>query len=560
MKKTVHVEGHGKVDLTDRNYVASGGEAAVYKKSKMAYKIYHDRSKMIPVGKIRELQKIQLANVLVPQSIIRDMSNKAIGYTMPFISSSVAVCRLFTKAYRTQHRVSKQKVAMLVREIQSTLKKIHGSDCLVVDLNELNIMVGSGHKVPYFIDTDSYQTASHKATAIMPSVRDPLVKGNNFTEESDWFSFAIIAFQLYIGIHPYKGRHPDYRVADWLQRMADGISVFHKDVSLPKTCNDFSIIPQAHLDWFKLVFVDNERCEPPQPDAIGQVMATVTVKTITVDDKFSVNLELEYPEDVVRMYDFMGVRYAVTTDAVYQEKKQIASIKDDDQVMLCETTNMRPVLCRLKGEDLLFEDASGYWLGHLKARDCMYRDGCFYSVYGDKLTESRFLYTNGKVLHTARIAANISAFSTKVFDGVVMQDLCGTWYATVPYEAGYCAVKALKELCGFKVLEARSESNVLIVLGESKGKYTRFIFVFDSKFTSYTVRKQDGVGYGVVNFTVKPDGVAILAKDDEVEIFKDKKAKLVKDPPFDSSTRLFNILGSIHYIDGEKVFPVSLGP
>ena len=46
---------------------------------------------------------------------------------------------------------------------------------------------------------DSYQTAHYPATAIMPSVRDWKVPLHDFSELSDWFSFAIVSFQVFLG-------------------------------------------------------------------------------------------------------------------------------------------------------------------------------------------------------------------------------------------------------------------------------------------------------------------------------------------------------------------------
>ena len=64
MKKTLKVfTKKGDVTLTHRDYIAEGGEGAVFRKGGLAYKIYHDSSKMIPVAKIKELQGIKKENV-----------------------------------------------------------------------------------------------------------------------------------------------------------------------------------------------------------------------------------------------------------------------------------------------------------------------------------------------------------------------------------------------------------------------------------------------------------------------------------------------------------------
>jgi len=77
-------------------------------------------------------------------------------------------------------------------------------------------MITNNYKTPIFLDVDSYQTPSFHADALMESVRDPLIQNNKFTELSDWYSFGIVVFQMYIGIHPFKGRHPNFKKNEWL--------------------------------------------------------------------------------------------------------------------------------------------------------------------------------------------------------------------------------------------------------------------------------------------------------------------------------------------------------
>lgn len=558
MRKTVHIQGKGEVKLTDRNYVAAGGEASVYKHGKSAIKIYHERTKMIPLGKIQELQAIMLPNVLVPKEVVRDSSNRAIGYTMSFVKISTPICRLFTKSFRSQNQISEQDIADLVKEIQTTVAGIHGFKCLVVDLNELNILASSDYKTPLFIDTDSYQTPNFKATAIMASIRDPKVKGDQFTALSDWFSFAVIAFQLYIGIHPYKGRHPSYKANEWQRRMDDGISVFDKDVSLPRVCNDFSVIPARHLDWLKIVFVNNDRCKPPLPGAMIPIAGTALFHTIVADDTFTTKLLDTYPEDIIQVFDVMGVTYAVGMHHIMKDTRPVIDIEHDEKIGVCRSSDMRPVIGRFKNGLIRFVDLGNNEIGRLNARAVMYRNGCAYSIFGDKMTESRFVKLADKVLQSTKLVCTVSDCATHMFDGVVFQDLLGKWHITLPFEVGKCLVKPVKELDGYRVIEARSEENICVVLAEKAGTYSRFILTFDKIFSNYEMRCEEGIGYVAVNFTVKTNGVAVLAEENQVQIFRGGKAKIVKDPPFSPATRLFNVVGDVRFVEGNKIYSVSL--
>ena len=59
-----------KDSLTPKDYVTQGGEGKIFQRGAVAYKIYEDPSKMIPVGKIDELSKLDEPNIIRPKDII----------------------------------------------------------------------------------------------------------------------------------------------------------------------------------------------------------------------------------------------------------------------------------------------------------------------------------------------------------------------------------------------------------------------------------------------------------------------------------------------------------
>jgi hypothetical protein len=58
MDKSVYSNEIGKIILNDSNYIASGGEADIWKHDKYAIKIFHSKSKILPSLKVDELSKI----------------------------------------------------------------------------------------------------------------------------------------------------------------------------------------------------------------------------------------------------------------------------------------------------------------------------------------------------------------------------------------------------------------------------------------------------------------------------------------------------------------------
>jgi len=553
MKLDLHVKNQGKISLTDKNYIGAGGEANIYTKNKTAYKIYHDSVKMIPVAKMQELSTISAANVLNPQNVIYNSKNKPVGYTMAFKKNTHPLCKLFTKSFKNNNNISGQDITKLITEIQKTIEKIHKEGFLIVDLNEMNIIVSPTFKTPYFIDVDSYQTKSYKATAIMESIRDPLIKKNGFTEFSDWFAFAVLSMQLYINIHPYKGRHPDYKPNEWIKRMGDGVSVFNKNVSLPRVCNDFSVIPKAHLNWFKDVFIKNNRSIPPYADSIT-VLVIAPSTFIKSNEGFDTNLIIEYDENILSAFNFIGVNYVVTKSKIYKENKPLPVNIDGYKTLLCESTNMSLVICKLKDNILVFEEVNGQQISSTVASDMMYKDSVIYSLSDGKIWEHTFIEFGNKILHKPRVACNALENATKIFDGVIFQDLIGKCHITLPYEKGKCLFKPIKELNGYRILEAKAEGNICGIMTERKGVYYRFVLIFNDNFTTYIINKTGDVSFAPIRLTVLPNGVCIMIYDSKVRIFKGDKGKFINNPPFDSSMSLFNNSGNVCFIDKNKIY------
>lgn len=61
----IYIKGGAEVSLTKADFVAEGGEGQVYARGPIGYKIYHDTSKAIPLGKIQELSGITGAATLL---------------------------------------------------------------------------------------------------------------------------------------------------------------------------------------------------------------------------------------------------------------------------------------------------------------------------------------------------------------------------------------------------------------------------------------------------------------------------------------------------------------
>jgi tRNA A-37 threonylcarbamoyl transferase component Bud32 len=559
MSLKIKIPSIGKVNLSDNDYLSSGGEAEVYVKDLTAYKIYHNPDKMITQRKMDELSVLKKCqNVIVPQETIYDKNDKPIGFTMPFVSDTHPLCKLFTNSFKGKQNVSPEDVNTIIKKMQDILEFIHSKGILVVDLNELNLLVSEKFDVVYFIDTDSYQTESYKATAIMASIRDPLVTRNEWSEGSDWFSFAVLAFQMWIGIHPFKGSHPDYKKKEWMKRMEDGVSIFNDKASLPKMCNPLSVIPPSHYEWMKSVFEQNARTSPPPMGDISFVIDTTT-NTIQVSANFEISSVFNAPIRIVDIFNVMGVKYVIGNDTIYKDQVALNfDLSKAKRTLMTSGTGFSPIVCKLEKGMLGFSNISGLEFAKVCATDVMTYGDRVYSVFEGKCYEHSFRNIGGKDVHQFKVVCNVMRNSVKVFDGVLFQAMFKKQFVIVPYETGKCSIVAMPELDGSRIIDAKCERNICVVIAEKEGIYNRHVFTFDAKFKTYTMRVDTDVTVTDVNFTVLPTGVTVMATDTDVEIFKDNHVKKIDNSPFTANNKLFNVSGTVHYIDDKEVFQASI--
>lgn len=560
---TVVVKGKGPETLDKNSYVAAGGFGTVCKKGGTAYKIYHNPKDMIPVAKITELLALShIDNVLGPLDILLDQkSNDPIGFTMRYKSGTEFLTRLFNKNFRNDNNITPEMIVTLIRIMQTTLAEVHKCGILTIDFNEMNSLTNDTFKDIYFIDVDSYQTKSFRATALMESVRDRKFPKGQFSEKTDWFSFAIVSFQMYMTYHPYmKGRHPNYQPKDWSDRMDKNISIFHPEVVLADIWKDFSVIPAPHLAWYKAVFHQGDRSAPPLPDGIilvGPAQPTL----ITGNESFVVTKLLEYPDPISGAYFLNGVMHAITRKGIYAGTRRLKDLSSvSKSVSLANVIGMDPVLVIKSQDRIIFEDIAGNKVGEVAATQAMHHNGCIYTVYNSRMYENSFSFMGKKVLHTTKVTSNIFEPATKLYPGVALQDILGKCWAAIPYQPGKCFNGPLPELDSKRIIDAKFDHHVLIVIAENKGKYNRYVFCFNEDVSKYTCRVAEGIQSTVINFTCLNSGICIhLSDDDTVEVFKDNsKIKEVKNPPITMDMRLMNDSTGVVFINKNGLYSLKL--
>lgn len=547
------------VTLTDKDYKAAGGQGVVYCKNGLAYKVYHDPNKMIPVAKIKELSVLKDDTILGPtEPLYSPASNKPIGFTMPYVDGTEFLCKIFTKNFRLDNGISPQDIVHLVTRMQKALQYIHQHKILVVDYNEMNFLLSSDFKTVYSIDVDSWQTPNFPAMALMDSVRDRKGPKGKFSELTDWFSFAVVTFQMYVGIHPYKGFHPDFRPADWSKRMDAGISVFDKNVTLPPACQDFSVIPSKHLGWYKDIFVKNNRSIPPYPDT---TMVSVHMgQIVSSKGQFIVELIKEYETAIQDVYFFDGKRYVLTVDGLYCDDTLLKKRKKSTEKRafgLCYVPNEDPVLSYLNNGTALFSDVGQQSVWQQDAECLMPANGCVYVVSNGSLLENAFDRL-GKLIHTTKVVSSICP-SYRIFPGLVVQDDFMKCHLAIPYERGLCANVHVTDLDGHRIVDAKHEGYVTVLIAEHNGKYSKYIICYNKNFSGYSLKEEQMNSLHAVNFIALPNGLYFIADDTKAVLFKDNTAgKEFKDVPVNSGTPLYHEGMTVYFTEENKLYRVRM--
>ena len=544
-----------KVSISQKDYVTQGGEGKIFQKGRIAYKIYEDLDKMIPIGKIQELSELNIPNIVSPLDVIYTPKKEIVGFTMNWLGDdNYALCKMFTNTFRDANGITNDHVVELVENIKRIIiTPIHENKCLMVDGNEFNYLVKPDFVTPLFIDVNSYQTRSFPPTAIMPSIRD-WQNPNEFTEVSDWFSFAIVSFQLFIGIHPFKGKAKGYKKNDFESRVKDNVSVFNSAVKLPPPARDFDLIPSAYKDWYYRLFEKGERILPPNmPGSLKQIQVQVVLVNST--DNFDIAQIKEYEGDIVYHNDIV----TKTVDTIFINSADY-KVNHDVEVLFSTFKN-EAVMCKidngkiqLKGINTKVDSID------IACTDKMIVGNVLFLKNGGKLVEIQFSDL-GQIMPVIHQVWNIENKSSKLFSNIVVQDVLGRAYVGIPlpdYKISSFINKDIPELDKQKIIDAKHENHVCMFITHDNGVYNRYVVVFDEAYNNYVVREFLDVDYSPLNYVVLESGVCVsIREDDVVEIFHythPEKVKEIKDPKVDSTMRLCKRGMEVRFFKGNKLF------
>jgi len=564
MKFTIRGKGTTTIDLNQKHFIAKGGEGSIYQKDGVVYKVC-ESGKMIPDGKFQELSVLANRLIIHPQDVLIDSKQDAVGYTMKYVPDTYVLCQLFTKAFRTRNGITPTAMLDLVRQMQETINFVHSKKVLLVDLNELNFLVDNTFKDVYFIDVNSYQTKNYPATAIMDSIRDR--HSQVFNENTDMFSFAIVSFQMLIGIHPYKGKHPSFTDPKTALdgRMKANLSVLNTAVTYPSgVCQPLSVIPDSYLQWYNAVFEQGKRVAPPA-SIIGVItLVQPVVKKITGSNNFEIIEVFDFDHEIVSVFRFAGRELVVTKDSLFIDRRRKNGFTPHSNMKVCFTpTAVHPISASIQNRQLKLVDLvdDKILACNLTADSLMEYEGRLYIRMGSQIIEAQFSEIGNNIFFSSFVVGSVLEQATTMYDGVIIQTLFDTVYASVFPATKQCRQIALRELDGYKIVDAKFERGLLMVVGSDKsGKYDRFVYAFDKAWGHQHTVTRDITHTGL-NFTVLDTGICVMINEEEiVEIFNinnPARKKEIDDPAIQSDMRLLSKGAQVMITRGSKLYNFS---
>jgi hypothetical protein len=550
---------NGKVlpQFTDRDFKCKGGEANLYIRNNIAFKVCHDPSKMIPQAKVKELQALDSPLIVKPIDFIFD-DDTLIGFTMKALNDTcVPLVKLFANGFRDANGITNDHIIELVENIKNETHNIHQKKIVIVDGNELNYMIDNDWITPYFIDINCWQTPNFPATAIMPSIRDFKTKG--FSVLTDWFSFAVISFQLFIGIHPFRGTAPGYKKKDLDKRVKDCVSVLHPNVIIPDAARDLKNIPSAYMDWYFKLFEKGERVPPPAlPGTAGKTQVQVIL--IQSTNNFEISEIREFPEDILFYSNFYGNSITKTKSKIYVNRTDY-SVTDNVEIMYV-MPEMVPIFAKIENDHVEFKPLdSAYSVKNIaiKCTDKMITNNILYLKNKGKIIEMHFEIFGKKIIPTPKKVWRCEEQSSEMFSSVVAQSVLGDAYLVIPYDSKCKNIK-IPELDDYRIIDAKYDNGVCVVIGHKDGQYDKLIFKFDAG-AKYSFRIIEDVDYLPINFVTLDNGVCIMInEDDSVEIFLNRidkdDVKRIEDPDIHSTMKLSKDGISAMFFKGNKLFSI----
>lgn len=556
-------------------FVGAGGEANIYHVGSSAVKIYHNPAGMIPVGKMLELSSLKskggVGNVVVPEHVVYDLKNSPIGFSMQWLGETQYLCRLFANSFKTKNNITDKQVYDIIFQMAKIMRGVHDFGFLMIDPNEMNWLLNKAMDEVYSIDADSFKTHSYGPTAIMESIRDRKVSNNQFTKDSDWFSLAVVLFQLYTGVHPYKGIHPNFG-KDWAKMMDNNVSVFDSHVTLPNNVKPPSVIPEPQRKYFERVFQYGERGPFPTKDYVPVSATQFVPRTVINSSTVEVEVLASIGENIIDVSNnTLGIPCFVTKHGTYVNTSKAGNFNYNGSAR---------ILCCSDGMFVVYKDknsgaiiVNNFLTGNQEKELAGF---CDFFIAKDKTDGNTHLFCLDeakrnlfKINFLLDFTTTLSKKSVSVvpeliihlsnptiYYGCVLQNILGKYVVVAPSGGDYVIEQSLPELDGSRVTDAWYERGVLVVISEKRGKYKKYVFKFINN--DKVVKVYDAVeSLDDIRATVKENKTAVVDTESGILIFNAESDScnfnVLKDVSLPDGCELATFLNKTLVVDGKSL-------
>ncbi len=578
---TVYDEQGNRLILGPNDHLATGGEGSVYARADRVFKVYLDPEKARRArleDKIELLKQLQHPGIAAPNGVLRNKDGAFVGLTLARVQGE-ALCKLFTNTWRDAHQFALPETEAVARAMRDVIEHAHAHRALLVDGNELNWLVDGTRAVA--IDVDSWQLPGFPATAIMASIQDPLLKASpagvlSFSEGSDWFAWAVVTFQLFTGIHPFKGSHPDFARNALAERMRAGASVFGPKVSLPAAARPLADIPPVLRQWYQAVFEQGVRSAPPTnwTAAVGaQTAPRLRVSQLSNAALRQERLGNAQGRILAAFNGFVIARDRtglVLWDALKKAPAPWVSGPELEAVL-----RRHAALVRLPATEALVVLAPGTGLS-MRTRDgaapasalpsrasSLWQSGnrLFAVVEGASsgLIELKASQLGARALLSVDKQWPVNALSTRFHRGCFVQDCLGTPFVGVLEADGLVQMKApaLKNLHVIEALGIDRHNVWMTAVRKSDGQTVRLRL--SANAAEFVVAEEDIVSEPDLVGAVLASGVGVVRLGEDLRVCRGAQAKQLGDCGLAPHARLFSLGAGLGLLEDTEVSRLSLG-
>jgi hypothetical protein len=189
--------------------------------------------------------------------------------------------------------------------------------------------------------------------------------------------------------------------------------------------------------------------------------------------------------------------------------------------------------------------------------------GTVYLKIGDGIHELVSRRMGQKTVLSTQHRGNVMHRATRLFDGVAIQDMLGAWYAAVFPEPGECYQLHLEELKGYRIVDAKLDGRVLMVLASKGGDHHKFIYQLGRDYQTRRLRLLYNVPHDELNFATLDTGIcAHVLEDGVLELFhsdpRHHDIKVIKDPVVRGDMRLFTDGTTVYFFQGTQVYRIKM--